>query len=522
MAVIALFAAVPAGADETAPTTNPTSAPITEPTAGSEDGAIDVGGEVTRPNPDTGSRTAPRVLVFGDSISALTRYSLDGRTRPQVWWSHLAATIGVPARQVMVSAEGGSGLLAHGGGIARRQCSGSTFGDRLGDIAATNPDVVIVGVGRNDVHVCINRVRVPSTSQERRTAAMTYFADLARAVDRQGIRRSNVYVMSPWGSSMSSGHSATATLYEAIATARGFTWVATPALVRSQTTDTTHPNAVGSRAIAHAALRSSDIATAVKTRGARHTPVPSLAHVLCASLSRCRAQSIKTYSYAKATANLWGTRTRTDRHYVAHRLMHGNRRVAPILTASTARGWRVAAVTESAARQVAHAKVGDVAWWRTAPAGIGAASRGHVAVVERVAKDNSWVIVSEVTGRGVFRSVRYTGASLPRAYLRFKRTNGSTRGSVTALAAKRGSIAVRGVAIDPDRPKRGVRIRVKVTQNGRTWIRTTARPTPVRFTRNFSLPGLRAGRATVRVIARDTPGTRGKSRTLDVRRVIVR
>ena len=85
---------------------------------------------------------------------------------------------------------------------------------------------------------------------------------------------------------------------------------------------------------------------------------------------------------------------------------------------------------ERAASQVAQPQRGDIAWWLSAPAGVGATSRGHLAVVESVAHNNSWVVVTELTSRGTFRSVRYAGTSYPRAFLRFKRTDGGPRGLV--------------------------------------------------------------------------------------------
>lgn len=517
VAAVALLMATPANADE--PASDPTPAITTTPPSS---GSIDEGGEVTVPNPSAVPARSPRVLVFGDSISATRRYSMTGAKRPKVWWSFLAEHIGIPARQIMVSADGGSGLLARGTGVQRLACSGSTFGERVNQIAATNPDVVIVAAGRNDVNTCRNGYRVRSTAAERRQATRSYFASLASAVDRQGLRRSNVYVATPWGSFQSTSNISVTTLLEREATARGFTWVPTPALVRQETLDGTHPNTRGSQLFAASVVRGSDIIGTIRSRGVQHHTPPVRQRVLCTTVNRCRAQGIHDYRYATSTQRLWGLRARTDGHYVAHRLTRGKARTAPLLTARTARAWRTAATREAAARQMAHAKVGDVAWWGSAPAGSARASQGHVAVVERVAKDNSWVIVSEVTSRGTFRAVRHSGRSLPRAYLRFKRTGGGPRGSVTAVNAKRGVFTVRGVAIDTDRPHRGVRIRLKVTQKGRTWTRTTSQAGPIRFTHDVRVPGLRAGKAAVRITALNTPGSRGKSRTLGVHRVIVR
>jgi len=508
--VVVLSLAAPAAAEPSSPTGtagDPTAEPATP------DGAA----EVTRPDPGAPSLRSPRVLVFGDSISATVRYSAQGSVqRPRAWWAHVAEAAGMPASEVMLSAEGGSGLLARGFGADGRLCSGTTFGDRLGDLVVARPDVVFVEVGRNDIRACDGPVRRVSSAAERRATASRYFSALAQVADRLGLDRASVYVLTPWGSAFSSGQVATATLYEAEATRRGFSWVAVPALVRAQTTDATHPNAAGAKAIATAVLRGSDAVAAIASRGTVHVRVPARATVVCAGPAQCRAQGIR--SARAARHRIWGLAAGTAGHAVAQRLT-ARRPVAPVLTASTPRAWREAARTEGAAELRAHARVGDVAWWHTAPAGGGT---GHVGVVERVAADNSWVVVSERTARGTFRAVRYTGASLPRGYLRFARTDGGPRGLVTGLRARGSAVVVTGRAVDTDAPRRGVRLRVVVRQAGRTFVRTTARPVRTRFTQRFAIPELRRGPARIRVVALDAPRTRGGHRVLLARHVDVR
>lgn len=528
---VSLLAAPHATADEAAPvetvptpvtTPEPTAPATTPPTSGTDPGAIQEGGEVTVPNPAAPSLRNPRVLVFGDSFSATRRYSAGGtRTRPKAWWAHVADAAGLPASEVMVSAEGGSGLLARGHGERLEACTGTTFGERLTDLATTDPDLVIVEVGRNDVHRCRAGVRVPATAAERRAAADAYFATLARLADRQGIPRSFVYVMTPWGSSGGAGKIATATQYEALAKARGFTWIALPSLVRSQTIDAIHPTAAGASTLAAWAMRGSDLTAAIRSRGTRHGAVPSHALAQCTGVSACRRAGVSTRRHDTVTRRIWGAAKGTPTHYVAHRLSTGGRRSAPVLTTTSPRSWRTAALKERAATQVAEARPGDIAWWLAAPSGAGSPSQGHLAVVESVASNNSYVVVTELTSRGTFRSVRYAGTSYPRAFLRFAGTDGSPRGVVTGLSAKRGSVAVRGRAVDTDAETKGVQIRVKVTQGRRTWTRTATR-TKLGFFHRFSVPGLRKGAAVVKVTALDAPGTRGTTRTLRTSRVTVR
>lgn len=516
--VLSFWAAVPATADE-APVLPTDAATPSQPTpAAPSGGGIDQG-EVTRPNPGAPTSPHARVLVFGDSISGTYRYSAEGTpSRPKAWWAHVADAAGLPASEVMLSAEGGSGLLMRGMRSVGKPCSGTTFGERLGDIARTRPDIVLVEAGRNDIKACAPGGHRPSTAAQREAAATTYFAQLAATVDRHGVARSNVYVMTAWGASHGPDQVTMANLYEAKAAAHGFSWIALPALLRPQTTDATHPNLHGTRTIAQAVMRGSDVVTAIRSHGRRHASVPSHAAVQCRGTSACRARGITVPTTVRH--RIWGFAPGTSAHQVARQLT-ARRTVAPVLRASSARQWREAAVGDHAATAVAHARRGDVAWWSTPPAGVPRTS-GHVAVVERVAADNSWVVVSERTSGGVVRAVRYAGTSLPRAYLRFASADGSPRGRISSLQARRGTVVVSGRVVDTDAPHRAVRLRLTIRQAGRTWQLTTPRGVPTGFTRGLRVAGLRPGPALVRVIALDTPKTRGKNRAITTRSLVVR
>ncbi|GAA3541736.1 hypothetical protein AFL01nite_25330 [Aeromicrobium flavum] len=479
------------------------------------------GGDVVVPDPQAPERADPRVLVFGDSISAPGRYRAAATTKhAKAWWAWVAEGGGMDARDVMVSAEAGSGIVSRGDGNGGGMCTGATFGDRLDRVAATRPHVVLVEVGRNDIWDCAGTRRVPATTAKRQKLATAYFDRLAAAADRHGVARSKVYVMTAWGSRHSDKQVAVTALYENLVRARGLTWVPLASLPKDQTTDGVHPTAKGARTLGSWALSSSDLATAISSRGTRPGRVASGSSVRCEGLGACRTAGVAVHGYGKAAPRVWGAPKATSRHYVAHVLSSRKRPAAPVLASDTPRGWRQEAVASRAAVQTSHPRAGDVAWWPNAPASAAAAG-GHVAVVERVAADNSAVIVSEVTGRGRFRTVRYSGASRPRGYLRFAAADGSPRGVVTSITAKRGLVAVRGRALDTDAERRGVRIRIKVTQGGRSWTRTKP-PTRFAFSHRLSLPGLRPGAAVVKVTALDAPKSRGKNRALLTRRVVVR
>lgn len=515
----------PATATPTPEVTEPTTAATSPPTASppTSGGPVipspEPGEDIPDPNAPQG---ATRVLIFGDSISAQWRYSADGAgSRFKAWWAYVAERSGLRASAVMLSAESGSGLLARGMDDGRRVCRGTTFGSRLDQIAVTDPDVIIVEVGRNDIYRCVGSQRRLSTGPERRAAARTYFQALAEAADAAGVARRNVYVMSPWGSSAEAGRVAVTALYESQAATWGFGWIPLPALRSTATSDAIHPNAAGTRLIADWVLAGSDLSAAIRRPADPRSPAASGTSVRCTGWRACRAAGVSNQSYGTATRPIWAVRARTARHYVAYRLTRG-RTSAPVMTATTARDWKDAVLRDRAAAWTSQARPGDIAWWPEAPASVKArAGEGHVAYVEAVAADNSAVRVTEVDGVGQFRSVRYSGASLPRAYLRFGRPGGSPRGIVTSVSARTGSVSVTGRVADPDAFRRGARLRVTVKQGGRTWTVTTKKPATFAFARTFRFPRLRAGRAVVKVTALNAPRSRGTSVRLATRTVRV-
>lgn len=503
-AVAAVLAcAAPAVSDEVAPT-EPTSAPTPEPTD-------------PTPEPTRGPQTP--LLVIGDSISGSARYSLTGGGgKHKVWWAWVAQAAGVEPIDVARSTESGSGLLARGvgGGFL---CYGTTFGERLADVEQSNPQVIIVAGGRNDLRYCRGSRLLPTTEAQRRAAAVSYFGRLAESADRLDLPRSRVYVMTPWGARDETGHSAITLLFESLAHEYGFTWVSLPALQRADTMDGVHPNARGSQLIASWVLAASDIASTIRHAGTTPGTVPSGASIRCSGAAACRTAGFAAARYSSATRSIWSARAKTDRHYVAWRLTSRSAPAVPLLKATTAASWYDVALRSRAATAHALPRVGDVAWWPTAPASTGLeSSAGHVGIVAKVARNNGWVVVTEVDGAGRYRATRYSGASLPRAYLRFGRTSGTPRGWVRTVTAAPRSVTVSGRVSDPDAPRARVRVRITVTQAGRVRSDTVAR-VPFDFTRSVRVRALRTGRATVTVRALNSPGSRGGSPVI-ARRVI--
>ncbi|MTB88561.1 CHAP domain-containing protein [Aeromicrobium senzhongii] len=520
-----------ATADETDPSTGDGAAPVVTPTSPAttappvptpiDGGTGGGGGDVIVPDPTAPGPSAPRVLVFGDSISAPGRYrATAGSNRIKAWWAWVAEGAGMNPREVMVSAEAGSGIVPRGGGSGGRVCTGSTFGDRLGKVSLTRPDVIMVEVGRNDIWDCAGTRRVAVDPLKRQRLATSYFARLAQEADRNGVARSKVYVLTAWGSLQSNQHPAVASLYESLARSHGFSWIPLAALPKAQTTDGVHPNAHGAQTLGTGTLKASDVAVAIASRGKRSGAVATAqGRVRCQSLRTCKAAGVRTFTYAKAPKRVWGVAGPSPRHFVAHALTTSGR-PAPVLQAGSAKAWRSEAVRSRSAVQTAHPKPGDIAWWPTAPPGVAPSAQGHVGLVQRVSADNTVVDVSEVTSTGRFRSVRYSGASRPRGFLRFKPTDGSPRGVVTSVKANRRAVVVSGRAVDTDAERRGTRIRVTVTQGRRTWTRT-AKATRFGFSHRIATPGLRRGTATVKVKALNAPHSRGKNRALLTRRATI-
>ena len=466
-----------------------------------------------------------RVLVFGDSISAAFRYNARGtHGRAKAWWAYVAEAAGINPHKVLLSAESGSGALARGTGGTGRHCAGTTFGDRLDAIAATNPDVILVEVGRNDVFDCAKKKRVTAKLPQARKAINAYFRNLAVAADAQGVPRSNVYVFNAWGSLKGTGWARITAWQEEAARANGLTWVMVSPLTAKLTIDGVHPSARGASVLAERVIRSSDVVSAIRSGGTSREAVATGARATCSDLKNCVQAKVKTWSYGKfAHRSYWGDAPATPRSYVGYRLTHQGRSTSPLFGTTSARQWLTASLATGQALGVTYPRSGDVAWWPTAPPGAGEATdSGHVAIVENVATNGSWVQVSEVTQAGAFRTVKYSGPDAPRAYLRFARTSGSPTGKVTSVRATPTAVTVNGFASDPDAYDTGVRIRITVKQGNKTVTTTTRGRTQYVLAHTFAKMTLKPGKAKITIEALNAPGSQGSTKRLATRTVTVR
>lgn len=190
-----------------------------------------------------------KMVVIGDSYSS---YYGDRRSPYPGWWATLATDLGLDP---VVDAAGGTGFLMRGG-----DCEHTSFRARMETIRESAPRLLFVEGGRNDWRRCGPDGRpVESTRTEIEAAANEYFAELATVWDELGLARSEVYVVSPWGTSRSRKAQVIRPLIQAAAESRGFTWVPTRRLSLQQAPDGIHPNNEGSVFLRDEILANSDL-----------------------------------------------------------------------------------------------------------------------------------------------------------------------------------------------------------------------------------------------------------------------
>ncbi|MRJ75272.1 hypothetical protein GEV29_01850 [Aeromicrobium sp. SMF47] len=188
----------------------------------------------------------PKILVIGDSITSW--YRDEPGSASQGWWSILARDPAVNASRITTYAEGGSGMNTRG-----NKCGGTTFGSRNKSIKKADVDFLIIEGGRNDYNTCDSRNRKKSLSKAKRRAGIKkYMERLDTHVRKEGIPRSHVLVMTPWGKSQRSLGTEMQSYVQRYAQREGFTFVTTKTLPTNKTIDNKHPNRAGSEYLAGA------------------------------------------------------------------------------------------------------------------------------------------------------------------------------------------------------------------------------------------------------------------------------
>jgi len=184
----------------------------------------------------------PSVMVVGDSITSW--FSNEPGSPSQGWWSMLGRQIG--ASSVRTSAEGGSGMNVQG-----NQCTGTAFGQRLQHLQRA--DILIVEVGRNDYKSCgSDRLLRYMSAESQRPGVETYVRALSARVAELGMRPSQVWFVTPWGTREEAAREAMQGIIRTAATAPdiGFSFIETPVLPASMTIDGIHPNRRGNTLLA--------------------------------------------------------------------------------------------------------------------------------------------------------------------------------------------------------------------------------------------------------------------------------
>ena len=189
------------------------------------------------------------LMVIGDSYSS---YYADLTTRYPAWWAYLAADLGL---KPIVRAEPGTGFVASG-----KACELTKFAERMSAIRVANPRILVIAGGRNDWRTCTSTGRLtPATKSEIKRQTTTYFQLLASVWADMGRSPNDVYVLSPWGPSMSKKGSVIRPIIRDAATGSGFNWIRTEPLDRATTVDGIHPNQAGNFRLSEQAQENSDL-----------------------------------------------------------------------------------------------------------------------------------------------------------------------------------------------------------------------------------------------------------------------
>jgi len=176
----------------------------------------------------TAEAKTDRMMVVGDSITA--RYNDKPGDPMRGWWSRLAAKQNM---RVSTSAISGTGFINKGSG-----CSQRNYLQRINSIAKTRPKVLIIEGGRNDFHLCQDRM----SKGEIDRGVARYFNKVNKIVKRYRIKK--VYVVTVWGTKFSKDKTRVTAIVGKHAKRSGYPYKVIT-LGNSMTVDGTHPNRAG-------------------------------------------------------------------------------------------------------------------------------------------------------------------------------------------------------------------------------------------------------------------------------------
>lgn len=189
------------------------------------------------------SASGPVIAIIGDSISA--RYDDSPGSQMQAWWSVMGRHYGA---HVNIFAESGSGYVRNG-----HACSGTRFVDRLDDVAATEPTIVIIEGGRNDWAYCKGDGVALTTDALVTSSVDDFFTKLKQAV----VPGTTIIVLGPpWGPEQPEEQARVSAIVETAALRHRLRFIATDGVFDGdRTIDGIHPNRAGSTALGNTVVK---------------------------------------------------------------------------------------------------------------------------------------------------------------------------------------------------------------------------------------------------------------------------
>ncbi|MGA8987769.1 SGNH/GDSL hydrolase family protein [Aeromicrobium sp.] len=187
------------------------------------------------------------LVVIGDSITS--RYNDIAGSPRRGMYSYLAEELGMVP---VTFAESGSGFYRRG---VDAGCAGTRYASRITKAIASKPTVLLVEGGRNDYRGCTKRVTQTTTENYTRS----FLRSLAIAADNSGLRRGDVYVQSPWGSSKAAEGKRIRPMIKKWAQYYRFTFIAGAPMGLADAPDGVHPDESGVQLLLAQVRRYSDL-----------------------------------------------------------------------------------------------------------------------------------------------------------------------------------------------------------------------------------------------------------------------
>lgn len=196
---------------------------------------------------DVPNRPNGNVVVIGDSMTA--RYDDEVGSPNRAMYSFLAEKLSMTP---VTFAESGSGFYRRG---IDSSCTGTRYADRISRALAANPRVLLVQGGRNDYRGCTKPVSQATTEKYTRS----FLRSLALAADRSGLRRRDIYVHSPWGTTKVAEGKRIRPMIKQWTRYYGLIFISGTSMDRDDAPDGIHPDESGVQFLLAQVLRNSNL-----------------------------------------------------------------------------------------------------------------------------------------------------------------------------------------------------------------------------------------------------------------------